>query len=68
VRYHAEASGHHHHLVCRGCGTVIDIKESTLSSLRDILLHDYNFQAELKHVGIFGLCQKCRKKSAGSKK
>jgi Fur family ferric uptake transcriptional regulator len=63
VRYHAEASGHHHHLVCRGCGRVIDIKESTLSSLRDILLRDYSFRAELKHVGIFGLCEKCRNKS-----
>jgi Fur family ferric uptake transcriptional regulator len=66
VRYHAEASGHHHHLVCRDCGAVIDIKESTLSSLRDILLRDYGFQAELKHVAIFGLCQKCHKKSSGS--
>jgi Fur family ferric uptake transcriptional regulator len=63
IRYHAEASGHHHHLVCRGCGQVIDIKESTLSSLRDILLRDYGFRAELKHVGIFGLCEKCRNKS-----
>ncbi len=63
IRYHAEASGHHHHLVCRGCGQVIDIKESILSSLRDILFHDYGFQAELKHVGIFGLCEKCRNKS-----
>jgi Fur family ferric uptake transcriptional regulator len=63
IRYHAEASGHHHHLVCRGCGQVIDIKESTLSSLRDILLREYGFRAELKHVGIFGLCGKCRTKS-----
>jgi Fur family ferric uptake transcriptional regulator len=60
IRYHAEESGHHHHLVCQGCGRVIDIQESSLSSLRDILRRDYNFQAELKHVAIFGLCEKCR--------
>jgi Fur family transcriptional regulator, ferric uptake regulator len=64
IRYHAEESGHHHHLVCQDCGRVIDIKEASLSSLRDILLRDYSFRAELKHVAIFGLCEKCRKKSA----
>ena len=65
IRYHAEGRGHHHHLVCQNCGVVIDIDESTLSSLRDILLRDYNFQAELKHVGIFGFCKDCRKKKSG---
>ncbi|MHB8104364.1 MAG: Fur family transcriptional regulator, partial [Dehalococcoidales bacterium] len=24
IRYHAEESGHHHHLVCQACGTVVD--------------------------------------------
>ncbi len=67
IRYHAEESGHHHHLVCQNCGDVIDIDEATLSSLRDILLLDHDFRAELKHVAIFGLCKKCRKKSGGSK-
>jgi Fur family ferric uptake transcriptional regulator len=67
IRYHAEGSGHHHHLVCQECGRVIDIKETSLSSLRDILLRDYDFRAELKHVGIFGVCGACRKKSAGDR-
>jgi len=65
IRYHAEASGHHHHLVCQNCGEIIDIDESSLSSLKDILLRDYNFQAELRHVGIFGLCGNCRGKKSG---
>jgi len=64
IRYHAEESGHHHHLVCQECGTVIDIDEATLSSLRDILMRDYHFQAELRHVGVFGTCEDCRKKKS----
>jgi Fur family ferric uptake transcriptional regulator len=68
IRYHAAESGHHHHLVCQECGLVIDIDESTLSSLRNIILRDYNFRAELRHVAIFGLCENCRKKSGGGKK
>jgi Fur family ferric uptake transcriptional regulator len=62
IRYHAEGSGHHHHLVCQGCGKVIDIDEATLSSLKDILYRDYDFHADLRHVGIFGLCAGCRRK------
>ena len=61
VRYHPVEKGHHHHLVCEKCGTIIDIDESTLARLQDVLLHRYNFSAELRHVAIFGLCEKCRK-------
>jgi Fur family transcriptional regulator, ferric uptake regulator len=68
IRYHAEESGHHHHLVCQDCGAVIDIDEAALASLKDILMRDYHFQAELRHVGVFGICEKCRqKKSAGGR-
>jgi len=61
VRYHSADKGHHHHLVCGKCGTIIDIDESTLARLQDVLFHRYNFSAELRHVAIFGLCEKCRK-------
>jgi Fur family ferric uptake transcriptional regulator len=63
IRYHAGESGHHHHLVCQKCSRVSDIREESLSPLRDSLLHDYNFRAELKHVAIFGICEECREKS-----
>jgi Fur family ferric uptake transcriptional regulator len=65
IRYHAEGSGHHHHLVCQNCGKLIDINESALSSLKNTLSRDYNFQAELRHVAIFGLCEDCRRKKSG---
>ncbi|MBA7483515.1 Ferric uptake regulation protein [subsurface metagenome] len=61
VRYHSAEKGHHHHLVCQKCGTIIDIDESTLARLQDVLLHRYNFSARLSHVAIFGRCANCRK-------
>jgi Fur family ferric uptake transcriptional regulator len=67
IRYHAEASGHHHHLVCQECGKIIDIDEAALAPLRDVLLREHGFLADLKHVGVFGLCEDCRKKKAGGK-
>jgi Fur family ferric uptake transcriptional regulator len=59
VRYHPAGKGHHHHLVCTGCGTVIDLDESLLSSLESTLLSDYKFSADLRHLAIFGRCAKC---------
>jgi len=64
IRYHAEKSGHHHHLVCRECGAETDIDESALFPLRDALLRDYGFSAELRHVAIRGLCSNCRRKGS----
>ena len=60
IRYHPEGKGHHHHLVCRKCGAIVDIDESLLFSLKDILLREYDFSAQLRHVAIFGLCENCR--------
>ena len=60
VRYHPADKGHHHHLVCQRCGAIIDIDESTLARLQDVLLARYNFSASLRHVAIFGLCENCR--------
>ncbi len=60
LRYHPADKGHHHHLVCSECGDVIDLDESVLARLEDVLLHRYGFRADLKHMVIFGLCEKCR--------
>ena len=61
VRYHPAEKGHHHHLVCRECGAVIDLDESLLAPLRSALLREYNFDADLRHLAILGRCLRCRK-------
>ena len=61
VRYHPSDKGHHHHLVCQECGTIIDLDESVLSPLKDTLRREYKFDADLRHLAIFGRCNKCDK-------
>ncbi|MBI4285715.1 MAG: transcriptional repressor [Chloroflexi bacterium] len=61
LRYHPAGRGRHHHLICQKCGNVTDLDESVLAMLRDTLLREYGFAADLKHLAIFGLCEKCRK-------
>ena len=59
VRYHPVEKGHHHHLICRECGAIIDLDESLLTSLKSTLLREYKFSADLRHLAILGRCVNC---------
>ena len=61
IGYHPEDRGHHHHLICKKCGAIIDVGESVFFPLEAVLLQAFNFKPDLKHVAIFGLCEKCQK-------
>ena len=61
VRYHPAGKGHHHHMVCKECGAIIDLDEAVLASLKDVLLREYKFIADLRHLAIFGRCVNCSK-------
>lgn len=60
VRYHPADKGHHHHLVCQECGKVIELDDFVLAPLKNTLYNEYDFDADLKHLGIFGRCGRCR--------
>jgi Fur family ferric uptake transcriptional regulator len=50
----------HHHLVCQGCGQVIQLDHSYLTPLAQAIRHDLDFEPILDHLAIFGLCPACR--------
>jgi Fur family ferric uptake transcriptional regulator len=60
VRFHPAEKGHHHHLVCNKCGKIIDLPESAVVVLSNSISRDYKFNAELKHLAIFGVCAECQ--------
>jgi Fur family ferric uptake transcriptional regulator len=62
IRYHPAEKGHHHHLICQNCGKIMDLPEEEFYPLIKKLEKDYRFKAELKHLAIFGLCEKCQDK------
>ncbi len=65
VRYHITDKGHHHHLVCHSCGKITDLEEFVLHPLKDTLLQEYGFDADLRHLAISGECSRCRRKKRG---
>lgn len=52
----------HHHLLCKKCGDIIEVKEDLMNSLEEIIEKQYNFEI-LNHVVKFtGICSQCRDK------
>ena len=62
------AENHHHHLVCTGCGRVVDYTDfineevELLSQTEKGLSKKYNFEITNHLIQFYGLCDKCRDK------
>jgi Fur family ferric uptake transcriptional regulator len=61
IFYATVKHGPHIHLVCRGCGQIIDADPQLLTPIEDQLHMEHSFAADLNHISIFGLCSQCRK-------
>lgn len=58
-------AGHHHHLVCAGCGTITDFElshreEISLDRLTRVVAERNGFGADGHALEIEGLCSECR--------
>ena len=59
------AKGHHHHLVCRACGKIVDYKDfineetELLRRAEEGLKKKYGFRIDSHVIQFYGLCPKC---------
>lgn len=60
IFYATVKHGPHIHLVCRACGQIIDASPQLLTSIADQLQTEYDFDPDLNHISIFGMCSHCR--------
>jgi len=57
--------GHHHHLVCNGCGRIIDYSDfmnkevKFIKELEKELAEKHNFKINSHQINFYGLCEKC---------
>ncbi|NPV57022.1 MAG: transcriptional repressor [Anaerolineae bacterium] len=49
----------HFHLLCIRCGRVMDADKEMLTSLQRDLMSHHDFQIDLGHLTINGLCREC---------
>jgi Fur family ferric uptake transcriptional regulator len=57
--YHAAEAPEHVHLVCRDCGTIIEIQPAEVAPLVDRLRTSRGFVADVGHLTVFGACSEC---------
>ena len=57
--YHSTATPEHVHLVCRGCGTVLDAKPEEFEPLTSNLRDRHGFTMDVGHLTVFGRCRNC---------
>jgi len=60
--YTVSALGHHHHLICSNCGTVIDFT-CGLEEVQQNLSQETGFQIDGHLLEFTGLCETCQKES-----
>ena len=62
----SEKPGHHHHLICTGCGNIIDYADfideeiELLKKTEKGLSKKYNFKITNHLIQFYGLCAKCQ--------
>ena len=54
--------GHHDHMVCTECGSVIEFFSNKLEKLQAEICKEYKFKMTFHDHRIFGLCSKCQEK------
>ena len=59
TRWHLADAHRHGHLICRSCGTEIEIPMALLEPLAAKLQAKHGFQADLAHSAVVGICRAC---------
>ncbi|GLI39794.1 transcriptional repressor [Geobacter hydrogenophilus] len=61
TRYeHVSEGEHHDHLVCTGCGTIIEFENESIEKLQDEVAVAHGFLIKHHKLELYGLCAKCR--------
>jgi Fur family ferric uptake transcriptional regulator len=55
-------SEHHDHLICLGCGAIIEFIDERIEELQNQVCEKYSFKAVDHKLGIRGYCKACQKK------
>lgn len=58
-----EREGHHHdHLICQGCGAIVEFERETIEEEQRKVAAEHGYQlTQHRHI-LYGICPKCQKK------
>jgi Fur family ferric uptake transcriptional regulator len=56
------AIGHHDHLICTKCGTIIEFENARIEKLQQDVARKNRFQVKNHKLELYGLCAACQGK------
>ena len=68
ARFETRVGDNHHHLICRGCGRVVDVDCAIGSAPCLTALDDQGFQIDEAEVAYWGRCPDCVAQAAAGEK
>ncbi len=63
---HLHLGGDHDHLLCTGCGKIVEFNESDIGELTKRAARQHGFEPVLHKLTVLGLCSSCRKKEVSA--
>ncbi|MDE9367551.1 Fur family transcriptional regulator [Luteipulveratus sp. YIM 133132] len=58
--YRQCSTGHHHHLVCRSCGSTVEVEGPAVERWAEAISAEHGFVDVTHTVEIFGTCRDCQ--------
>jgi Fur family ferric uptake transcriptional regulator len=55
----ADQRGHHDHLICLGCGQIIEFEEARIEELQRLIAERHHFELRAHKLELYGHCQVC---------
>ena len=52
--------GHHDHLICTGCGTIVEFENCEIERLQEEVATKNGFVIQTHRLELYGLCARCR--------
>jgi len=59
-RYEPGEVAHHDHLICTGCGSIVEFQNDTIERLQDHVAQRHGFTITHHKMELYGLCRRCR--------
>ena len=66
ARYEARVADNHHHLICRGCGAIVDVDCAVGVAPCLHAADDHGYEIDEAEVVYWGRCPDCRATAAGT--
>ncbi len=66
VTLYEQQASHHDHLICEGCGQIIEFESDVIEEQQLVIARKYGYRLTQHRHHLFGYCPRCQKKGATS--